>query len=313
MVKLLRFVSVDSGKYATKGVMKIEDGKNKTIIFRTKMDPTKEEKSSDKKSFVVEYKGERYLIGESAETVDYEKSKAKKIHKIATYAAIGYLVDDGDEVVLTIGCPIAIFYNVDERNQYKKFMHDESEISIYINGVTKKFTIRKVIICPESSGIIYKNPNKYKDKLVGIIDIGGLNTNCCVYDRLAPVRSTHFTTNLGANILRNELKQYLNSVFPDANLQDWQMEHIIKNGYIKSHKEESKKVIAEFLQMHVNNIIEEAKKKNWDIKNIDLIFVGGGSKLLEREIKNVIPDAEVSETAEWDNAEGFNIIGGING
>ena len=90
------------------------------------------------------------------------------------------------------------------------------------------------------------------------------------------------------------------------------MEYIIKDGFIKSNKEESKKIIKDFLQKHINNIIGEAKRKGWDINNIDFIFVGGGSKLLEGEIKNVIPDAEISDTAEWDNVEGFNIIGALN-
>lgn len=308
---MLKVLSVDSGKYATKAIIKLEDG-DKKIIFRTKMDSTMEEKSADKRSCVMVYNDDRVLIGETAETVDYDKTKAKKIHKYCTYSAIAQLVENGDEVILTIGCPLSIFNNVEERNQYKKYMHDKGELNIKINGNEKTFTIKKVIVCPESSGIVYKNTMKYKGKLIGVIDIGGLNTNCSIYDNLAPIKSTCFTTNLGANIMRNELKQHLNSIFPEINLQDWQMEYIIKDGFIKSNKEESKKIIKDFLQKHINNIIGEAKRKGWDINNIDFIFVGGGSKLLEGEIKNVIPDAEISDTAEWDNVEGFNIIGALN-
>lgn len=308
---MLKVLSVDSGKYATKAIINLEDG-DKKIIFRTKMDSTMEEKSADKRSCVMVYNNDRVLIGETAETVDYDKTKAKKIHKYCTYSAIAQLVENGDEVILTIGCPLSIFNNVEERNQYKEYMHDKGELNIKINGNEKTFTIKKVIVCPESSGIVYKNTMKYKEKLIGVIDIGGLNTNCSIYDNLAPIKSTCFTTNLGANIMRNELKQHLNSIFPEINLQDWQMEYIIKDGFIKSNKDASKKIIKDFLQKHINNIIGEAKRKGWDINNIDFIFVGGGSKLLEGEIKNVIPDAEISDTAEWDNVEGFNIIGALN-
>lgn len=308
---MLKVLSVDSGKYATKAIINLEDG-DKKIIFRTKMDSTMEEKSADKRSCVMVYNDDRVLIGETAETVDYDKTKAKKIHKYCTYSAIAQLVENGDEVILTIGCPLSIFNNVEERNQYKEYMHDKGELNIKINGNEKTFTIKKVIVCPESSGIVYKNTMKYKEKLIGVIDIGGLNTNCSIYDNLAPIKSTCFTTNLGANIMRNELKQHLNSIFPEINLQDWQMEYIIKDGFIKSNKDASKKIIKDFLQKHINNIIGEAKRKGWDINNIDFIFVGGGSKLLEGEIKNVIPDAEISDTAEWDNVEGFNIIGALN-
>ena len=308
----IKSIAVDSGKYDTKALLKGVKGEDdKKIRFRTKMDDTMEEIASDRRSCVFNYEGRRVMIGDSAETVDYDKTKAKDIHKMSTYAAIAQLVDDGDEVLLTIGCPISIFNNVEERKQYKEYMHDKGELEVVLNAKRKRFTINDVIVCPESSGVIWKHANRFKDKLIGVVDIGGLNTNCCIYDRLSPVRSTSFTTNLGANILRNELKQHLNSAFAEANLQDWQMEHIIKDGRIKSHPEESKILIKDFLQRHINAVIDECKRKGWDIDNIDFIFVGGGSKLLENEIKNVIADAEISETAEWDNVEGFAIIGGL--
>lgn len=306
-----RIIAIDPGKYATKGMtMNGED--RKRIMFRTKMDDTSEEKAGDNKSCVVKYNGDQVVIGESAETIDYDKSKTKKIHKLAAYTAIAKLSNNNEDITLVVGCPLSIFNNVEERESYKEYMKGEGLINISLDGVKRTFNIVDVIACPESSGIIFKSVNKYKDKLIAVIDIGGLNTNCCIYDELLPVRSTSFTTNLGANILRNDLKQHLNSVFPEANLQDFQMEHIIRDGFIKSNKEESKEVIKTFLQRHINSVIDEAKRKGWDIRNIDFIFVGGGSKLLENEIKNVIPDAEISETAEWDNVEGFYEIGVMN-
>ena len=218
-----KIVAVDPGKYATKAMTKNDD-KIEKIIFRTKMDDTREEKSSDSRSCVVKYKDHHVLIGEGAETVDYDKTKTKDIHKIATYTAIAQLCNNGDEITLVVGCPLIIFSNVEEREKYKEYMKGEGDIEIYLNGKKKHFTITKVIAAPESSGIIFKNVNKYKDKLIGVIDIGVLNTNCCIYDRLIPVKSTAFTTNLGANILRNELKQHLNSI-SRSKLTRLQMEH----------------------------------------------------------------------------------------
>ena len=298
-----KIVAVDSGKYATKAKLKGEN--DKRLSFRTKMDVTNEDKSLNGNSCVFEYNGEKVLLGQEAETADYDKSKAKSIHKYSTYAAIAQLVEDGDEVQLAIGCPLSIYFNVEERKAYRKFMIDSGKLAMVVNGKSKSYTITDTIVCPEGSGPIYKNPAKYKNSLVGIIDIGGLNTNFCAYDHLVPVKSSYGTSNLGANIMRNELKQRLNSEFPEVNIQDWQMEDIIAKGFIKSRKEESAVIISEYLQKHVNAILEECKKKGWDINNIDLIFVGGGSKLFEREIVKIVPDAEISETAEWDNVDGF--------
>ena len=310
---MAKVIGVDSGKFDTKVYLYSPNGNSKKFSFRTKMDETSEDRSTAAKSCVIEYNNRRVLIGDEAETSDYDKSKAKEIHKLATYAAIAQSVDYGDHVILACGCPLSIFNNVEERKAYKDFMWDKGELSVILNGKTKKFTIDNVVVCPEGSGLIYKNPAEYKDRLVAIIDIGGLNTNCCIYDRLTPVKSTAFTTNLGANIMRNELKQKLNSTFKDANIQDWQMEDIIRKGYIKSNKEESEVLISEFLQKHVSNIMQECVKKGWDIKNLDFVFTGGGALQFEREIRKIVDDPVIGPEANWENVQGFAQVGAAYG
>lgn len=309
-------IAVDSGKFATKAIKKCKDGTMKKVLFRTKMDETDEKYTADKDSYVIEYDGKRYLVGQTAETVDFEKNKAKLIHKLCTYAAISSLMEDEDKdakIVLAIGCPLSIFMNVEERNSYQNyFMPLDGSVNLKVNGTDRSFMLRNVVVCPESSGVIYRSPKDYKNQLIGIIDIGGLNTNCCVYDCLNPIKSTSFTTNQGANVLMNEVKQLLNSKFVDANIQDWQMINVLKDGYIKSNKQESRVLISDYLSKHINKVLEECAKKGWDLKNIDLMFVGGGSLMLEKEIKKSIPDAIVSGTAQTDNVEGFMMMGAAN-
>lgn len=308
-------IAVDSGKYATKAVTRTPGKKElKKIMFRTKMDETEEDVSNDRKSCVVIYDDHKYMIGESAETMDYEKNKAKDLHKISVYTAIAQLITRNSEhVVLAIGCPLSIFENVDERKKYADYFMGEKDIEISINQQRSNFTIDKVIVCPESCGIIYNHNKEYKDRIIGVIDIGGLNTNCCVYNHLSPIRSTMFTTNLGANILANNLKQEINSEFPEANIQDWQMSSVIRDGFIKSHKEESEKLISKFFEKHVISILNECKRKGWDLNNIDLVFVGGGSKLMSRDIKKHTPkETVISPEAEWDNVLGFLVVGELD-
>ena len=307
-------IAVDSVKYATKAVRRLASGEIKRMMFRTKMDETKETTISDRKSCVVKIDGASYVVGDSAETVDYEKSKAKDIHRICAYTAVAKLLEkDENEVVMAIGCPLSIFSNVEERANYRKYFMENTDISIIVNGEKKNFTIKNVVVCPESSGIIFGHHKEYKNAMIGVIDIGGLNTNCAVYNKLNPIKSTMFTTNLGANILTNDLKQLINSSFPEANIQDWQMENIIATGYIKSHKEASAELISKFFEKHLKNILDECKRKGWDLSNLDLVFVGGGSKLLEKEIKKFTADGTViSSSAEWDNAEGFLTVGEMN-
>ena len=307
-------IAVDSGKYATKAVRRLASGEIKRMMFRTKMDVTNETTIADRKSCVVKLNGESYVIGDSAETVDYEKSKEKDIHRICAYTAVAKLLEPGEkEVVMAIGCPLSIFSNVEARAKYRSYFMEETDVIISINGERKDFIIKDVVVCPESSGIIFGHHKEYKNAMIGVIDIGGLNTNCAVYNKLNPIKSTMFTTNLGANILTNDLKQVINSSFPEANIQDWQMENIISTGYIKSHKEDSAVLITKFFEKHFRNILDECKRKGWDLNNLDLVFVGGGSKLLEKEIKKFTANGTViSQSAEWDNAEGFLVVGEMN-
>lgn len=303
-------VAIDSGKFFTKGISREANNLLKRITFRTKMDFTQERTTSGQDSFVVSYKEMNVLLGKQAETVDFEKDKQKDIHKLAIYTAITQLVEKGDTINLAIGCPMDLFVNFEKREEFEKFILGEKEIEIQVNGEIFNFTIESVKIFPESSGIILKNWLTYRDKQVGVIDIGGLNINACVYDKGDYLASTIFTINKGSNILMNELKGKLNKLF-NSNLQDWQMEMVIKDGFIKKDPEKSRKVIEEFLHEYVNNIVSIAKQNNWDIDNMNIVFIGGGSLLLNKYIHAVLPDAEVSKNAIWDNVEGFGDVIGI--
>lgn len=307
-----RVVAVDSGKYATKVAMKDKGGIERKEKFRTKMDFTREDATDSPQSYVVEYEGKRYLIGNAAESIDYEKDKAKDIHKLSTYLAVSHVVPNNTVVNLIIGCPLDIYYNVEERKSYSAFMKGTGDINISVNGRPKHYNIKNVMVCPEGSGVIYKNPSKYKDDIIGVIDIGGLNVNGCVYDQLTPTRSTHFTNNMGANVFLNELRQELNSTFKDANIQEYLMESVLRKGYIKTYKEESQKVIKDFKLKHLEKILDDCVKKGWDLKNMDIVFVGGGSALFAEEIKQLGYDAPSNvSTLDMENVLGFLAIGGI--
>lgn len=308
-----RIVSVDSGKFATKAAMKEKNGSTRQIKFRTKMDKTHEDSTTVVDSYVVEYDGRKYIIGNEAETIDFDRSKAKEIHRLCTYLAIARLVENNEEVYLVVGCPLEIYHNVEERKAYQQYIKGEGNIKITINGKQKNFHIMAVNALPESSGIIYKNAAKYREDVIGVVDIGGLNVNGCVYEKMVPRKPTLFTSNLGANVYRNELRQHLNSTFKDANLQEYLMDKVIKDGYIKQYKEESAKVIQEFRQEYFERIMRDCKRKDWDMKNMDIIFIGGGSAMFINEIKAAGYTLGASENQlDKENVLGFLAVGVIN-
>ena len=196
----IKYVARDSGKFATKAVTLKPDRTERLLVFRTKMEETNRA-SAQGTSFLVEYEGKKYILGEQAEVASSKSSKAELIHKVAVYTALARLVESGDEVVAAVGCPLQVFENAETKEQYKRYLFPKGQIDIKVNGTTKHFTVKNTLVLAESSGIIYLEEAKYEDRMVGVVDIGGLNINCCVYNRGVPVLSSLFTDDLGSNVL----------------------------------------------------------------------------------------------------------------
>lgn len=121
---------------------------------------------------------EKCILGEQAEVASSKSSKAELHHKVAAYTALARLVESGDEVVAAVGCPQQVFENAETKEQYKRYLFPKCRIDIKVNGTTKHFTVKNVLVLAESSGIIYLEEARYADRMVGVVDIGGLNINC---------------------------------------------------------------------------------------------------------------------------------------
>ena len=308
MEKTPKFIAVDTGKFATKAVTLRGDGSERFITFRTKSEETQRSEAQGK-SYIVEYKGKRYLVGEQAEVSSAKLTKAEDIHRISTYTAIHQLANGDDTVVVAIGCPLSVFENPESKEAYKKYMFPDRQIEIKVNETTKKLTILSVIVFPESSGIIYLD-RKYESMSAGIIDIGGLNVNACVYNKTMPIISTLFTENLGSNVLAQNLKNALATKYGE-DIPQWMMEDILREGYVVDNmessgiREGSKEFIADFKKKHIESIIKKCEANGWNLRLTRLVFTGGTSELLRNEILQVIPGAIICEEPEKVNVRGF--------
>lgn len=298
-------IVVDSGKYGTKAIGRDSNGEIQRVYFQTKMDKTEETITNADGTYAIEINGERFLLGKLASQNDFDTSKALELHKNAIYTAIHQLVNDKDEVSLVVGCPISVFTEKENREEYEEFLKEEEVVEITVNEIRKSFKIVSVNTLPESSGYIFKHMHNYLGKMVAVVDIGGLNANCCIYEGVDMLPDTDFTYNLGVNVLRKGLKKRLNKKFL-SNLSDKQTEEAMKERQIRVNPEKSQKVINEFFMEHVAKLREAMKENQWDIANLEFVFVGGGSLLLTEEIKAIFGDeVTISEDAVWDNAEGY--------
>jgi hypothetical protein len=303
-------IAVDAGKFGTKGVIK-DKGKIKHNYIRTKYEEGTEGALG---SNIITWNNTNYILGDEATNIDYDVSKERLPHKLTTYATIAEFIGKKcSDVQLVIGCPLYTYLNSEAREQYKSFMmgNKSGKIEFKLNGEPVKFQITDITVLPESIGVAYQNPDVNINKLIPTIDIGGLNSNGCIYSKLKPVRESIFTVNEGGDILLAKIQKEINKKL-GTNFQEYEMEYVV-NGNYTAHDAKQKKQIENIIDStvtaHLEKIIKEAKRRNWNISGAPVNFTGGTSEQFAEYIKKVLPNAVISKNATWDNAEAFYKIG----
>lgn len=306
-----KFIAIDCGKHTTKVISFNPNNKvTKELTFRTKMEKTLRTEAQGN-SYLVTYDDHTYIVGEQAEETSSKSSKAEELHKICTYVALHQLANTGEELVVCIGCPLSLYENATVRNDYKDYIFPSKQIDIRVGNVSKHLTIRSVIVMPESSGVLYLEPDKFNSCIAGIVDLGGVNINACCYKSGGvPIISTLYTDTLGSAVLTQNLKNALMTKY-NIDIPQWMMDDIISTGYIISNKradgilEGSKEFITEFKRKHVQTIVKKCEANGWSLDILKLVFIGGTSELLRNEIKEILPGATIYPEASMANVRGF--------
>ena len=199
-------ISLDLGKWSTVAMTH-----SQKYYCRTKVDKTEDGiLGQSNKTHTVEIDGKKYIVGEEANQADYDTSKASFNHRLAMYTAIAVLLKGKyKNLQLVVGCPVSIYKKADLRNSYRNYLLEKRAISIIVDGEQNQFFIKDLILAPETLGYPYQNLEQSKNELVAVIDIGGLNTNGCIYNGLTPIKDSMFTVNLGSYILFNRIKNEL--------------------------------------------------------------------------------------------------------
>mgnify|MGYP000860151886 CR=1 FL=1 len=306
----MNIITVDAGKYQTKGLF---DGKG--IKFRTKLEEIDESiRVRGNNSFHIQWEDKHYLIGEGAKYVDYDVSKHKLQHKLATYSACAKLLKDQKTkyVNLVVLSPLTTYTNPQAREEFRQYILNDNKAEFEIDGTETRVTINDVTVFAEAIGVSVSNIDKFKDKTVGVLDIGGLNVNGIIIKNMKPIRDTEFTINAGSLIIMEKVRKELNREIRNANIQEYQMDTIMKQGLYNGEVEISKEIIQSILSNHFKDIIQITKANNWDMQGLDIVITGGGSLDLGlQNIKNYIPQAQLSNNPVWDSCIGGNKVGAM--
>jgi plasmid segregation protein ParM len=319
-----RYLAVDSGKSSTK--VAVYDAKTDSVRkfkYRTKIGPGNfEDDAIGKNTYVAEYDGKVYKIGNAAATeAEMNTSKKAMVHKVCTMLALAMVCseDEEDEMHVSIGMPVKDWDNVELRNEYRNFILPDGKITVkYVKDgdekpVTKTFTIASKHVYPETMGALFVG-EKVNTGTVGIIDIGHLNLNLTVYNNLEPDRVYSLTDTTGGNNLVTGLSQELSSTF---SLCDEKMvaRILMKTGDERCLKpnrpnpeveQRSREIISQYLLDYVREIKKCCDRRRWPIDYMDLYFMGGTTSLIRGELKEVFGDQiTILDHPEYVNALGF--------
>ncbi len=298
----VKLVKVDPGKFAVKA----ECGNEK---FYTKSLIDKIENVATDNGHKVKFFNQEYIIGDESIPFDYDFEKHKIETKILVNLAVSKLVEKGDRVNLVVGMPIEHWLDRDRRMKYEQFIASKSQMSTVERELElpMSFTINKVVAVPESIGHVARN-KKYQNRTVGVLDCGGTNFQGAIYKNGLPLRDSCFTLNEGGYFYLNSIKKAVNSKFK-LNYQDYQIPELIEHGSNHEDKVKIKAEVERVTKIHLNKVIRECRARNWNLNDMDIIVVGGGSNYFKSIICDLLPNATISDDAIWDNVKGFGVLG----
>lgn len=262
-------ICINNGYFATK-----VKTASKEFMFESKVT-----KALDKYEANLILDGAMYKVGAGSNDLELDKTIS-----FTQKACISYAIQKAttDNVRVMSALPINAYSNANAREDYKSWL----------------LTIDKVKECeiyPEGAAATLCDLSWYKNKLVCLIDVGGLTANCMIFDNGNLVPSTAFSCQLGAIMLENRLRMALQQS-ELVNVPDYQLKYL-------TDKPQYKKVIDEY----VAEIKQELKKMNYPT-NIQYRFTGGGSIRYANVFRESFNDAYLTQDAVWENVRGLYLL-----
>ena len=164
--------------------------------------------------------------------------------------------------------------------------------------------INRVMVFPQAYASVIPNSNLVvKTARMFIIDIGGYTTDVLLLRYGKPDLQFCRSLESGIITMNNEIIRKVNSLH-DLLIDD---EHIssVLNGQDTILSSDVKRTITEATQLHANNILNQLRELQIDLRSNPAAFVGGGSLLL----KPFIEKSPLVTKAEFINSPAANALG----
>lgn len=263
-------ISINNGYFATK-----VKTSNKEFMFESKVT-----KALDKYDTNLVLGGENYNVGSGSNDLELNKTMSFTQKACISYAIQKATMDK--EVRVMSALPINTYSNVEAREQYKEWLLSLDRV-------------KQCEVYPEGAAATLCDLKWYENKLVCLMDVGGLTINCMIFDNGKLVPGTAFSCQLGVIILENRLRMALQQS-ELVNVPSYQIKYLID-------KPQCMNTIREYFK----ELKQELKKMNYPT-SIEYRLTGGGSTKYHVLFGGNFKNSYISQDAVWENVRGLYLL-----
>lgn len=240
------------------------------VIFDSKVSKDTDFSRND----ILEYKGERYALGEGVFDNTYRKVEKDNYIKLLIGALALSTDDDINKIV--VGLPLSQY--IKDREILENIIMSNAVSNIKINGIARKLMISDVEVVAE--GILVPPAN-----FEGIvIDVGGRTTDIAYITIENGRRKINNPLSIPSGVL-NLYSVFINRINKEfsLNLNDYEAARIIKNGLMINGIEQDIDSALDVFDSFVLSLKSKIELE-YNIKTNRICLLGGGGKMLYNTI-----------------------------
>lgn len=274
----MSIVSINNGYFATK--VKTD---SQEFMFESKV-----EKCTDDYRNSVLVNGQLVSVGAGSRDIDLDKTSSL-VQKACIINALDKIGLRSVKIMTSL--PVNSYLNTTAREQYIDF----------VRGLSP--TISDVRCYMEGAAATISDLGWYKNRLVALLDIGGLTINALVFENGNLIKDTAISLNLGTIILENRIRTEL-AQRKLWNVTEYQIPYLFETEDI-----ETKVLIDEVIENYIQEMKQELKKKGYPT-SIGYRCTGGGALKLHDYLTSHL-SAYISNDAVWENVRGLHVVGSV--
>lgn len=239
----------------------------------------------------IHYNGDAYSIGLSRTLWERDKTK-NSTYLILTLLAVAKEIAFRKlptelDVVLVIGLPPGHLREETIVEKYRKYyLSNGGEYRFLCGDKRHRVKVKDVIVCPQNySAVMTLSESIVMLPSLYLIDIGG-GTSDTVHFEYSKSDNREVSLDLGVIVMYSEVTKKLDAKF-GRKISETKVDDILLRGDYTHYDAEHIQLVHDVAEQHIRTILGKHKDLGMDLASAHVVFLGGGSMLLKKQIQAV--------------------------